>query len=491
MYSLSPTNCPSNGCHTCRNHDAVCSTTRRPSVRFIAGITESLRLAGIFGFVYLETSLRTLLTLVYALFPFKFALDVLYRKASFLQHLFSKRFEGPSSCQQDSVDLLHEMGFMCDEVSCITEDGFHLILHRLRATRGAMLNERPPVLLLHGLLMSDEVFLISKPVSIAVDLYEAGYDVWLGNNRGNKYSWRHNEYMRDDQRYWDFSIDDMARFDIPTMIDTVLNATNQTQLAFIGFSNGTAQMFAALSNNSSSSLSEKVSVFVALAPACRIVDLNPSSVALRWFYPLIGSSQRFFGWIFGYQAFLQVTLAWQRILSTRMFTSLILWCLKALFTWNCQNIKEPTLSRLFGHIYSTTSTKTVHHWFRMLHSKRFESYPDPTADRDPAISVPVYRIDRIGVPVHLFYGGRDRLCDIKWIEQTVPNCTSHRVPHYEHLDFLAAFDLPETTFNLVRAVLAKYSTISSQINDTTQESLPSAPMTPDLRQSRSQLQRHI
>lgn len=482
MYSLSPTSCPSSaGCHTCRLREAT-----RPSkaVGFLSGISESMRLAGILGFVYLESSLRTILTLVYALFPFKSALDLLYRKASFLQQLFSKRFEGPFSCQQDSVELLHELGYKCDECPCVTEDGFHLVLHRIRGNNTTMLNDRPPVLLLHGLLMSDEVFLLSKSSSIAIYLYEAGYDVWLGNNRGNKYSWRHNEYLRDDQQYWDFSIDHMARFDIPTMINTVLTATGHAKLAFIGFSNGTAQMFAALSNNASSSLVDKVSVFVALAPACRIVDLNPSSVALKWFYPLIGSSQRLFGWLFGHQAFLQVTLTWQRILSPSMFTALILWCLKALFSWDCHSIREPTLSKLFGHIYSTTSTKTVHHWFRMLHSKRFESYPDPSADRDPAVSVPVYRIDRIGIPVHLFCGGRDRLSDIQWIQQTVPDCTSHLVPHYEHLDFLAAHDLPKTTFGPVRTVLEKYMSKS----DSTQESLSPSAVTTNSRQSGTELQ---
>jgi len=44
----------------------------------------------------------------------------------------------------------------------------------------------------------------------ALTLARAGYDVWLGNNRGNKYSNTHKTLTTKDADYWNFYQQDMA-----------------------------------------------------------------------------------------------------------------------------------------------------------------------------------------------------------------------------------------------------------------------------------------
>ena len=68
-----------------------------------------------------------------------------------------------------------------------------------------------------------------------------------------------------DAAFWNFGIDEYALYDIPDSIEYILDATGESSVSYVGFSQGTAQAFAALSIHPK--LNQKINVFVALAPA--------------------------------------------------------------------------------------------------------------------------------------------------------------------------------------------------------------------------------
>ena len=51
----------------------------------------------------------------------------------------------------------------------------------------------------------------------------AGYDVWLGNSRGNTFSQGHVTLDRDkdEEKYWNFDWHEMGLFDIPATLDYI------------------------------------------------------------------------------------------------------------------------------------------------------------------------------------------------------------------------------------------------------------------------------
>ena len=78
-------------------------------------------------------------------------------------------------------------------------------------------------------------------------LADAGYDVWLGNARGNVYSRQNNRMSPSHPDFWRFSWHEIGVIDIPTMIDFITAATGQQQIHYVGHSQGTTVYFVMLS----------------------------------------------------------------------------------------------------------------------------------------------------------------------------------------------------------------------------------------------------
>lgn len=177
---------------------------------------------------------------------------------------FAADVAGNHIAHSDTVQsYLANYGLSVEEHNVTTDDGYILMTHRL-ANEGA-----PVIHLQHGLLDSTWQWIDNSPeLSLALRLYGLGYDVWMGNNRGNLFSNTHATMNSSfNKEYWAFSFSDMGRHDVPALVGYILNATNKSKLSYIGHSQGTAQMFVAMTDPQvKSQLADKVNLFIALSP---------------------------------------------------------------------------------------------------------------------------------------------------------------------------------------------------------------------------------
>lgn len=130
---------------------------------------------------------------------------------------------------------------------------------------------KPAVVFLHGLLDSSDGFVISQiGKAPAVLAARAGYDVWLGNNRGNKYSLMHRTFdPAYDNEFWDHSFVEFGKYDVPAFIDYAKNQTGLAKVSVIAHSQGTNTMFYGMASNPEY-FKKSVNLFVALSPSARL-----------------------------------------------------------------------------------------------------------------------------------------------------------------------------------------------------------------------------
>lgn len=68
----------------------------------------------------------------------------------------------------------------------------------------------------------------------------------MANVRGTTYSRNHTTLNPDKPEFWNFSWNEIGVFDIPAIIDYILAYSNQSQLIYVGHSQGVASIFVTL-----------------------------------------------------------------------------------------------------------------------------------------------------------------------------------------------------------------------------------------------------
>lgn len=148
--------------------------------------------------------------------------------------------------EDDSLELIKRAGYQGEAHEVETEDGYILKMQRIVPSSGTSL--KPPVFLMHGMIAASSDYLITGPkIALAYYLSDNGYDVWLGNARGNKHSMNHKTLSPNSGDFWKFSWHEIGHYDLPAMIDHVLKVTGSSRAFYVGHSQGTTSLLVFLS----------------------------------------------------------------------------------------------------------------------------------------------------------------------------------------------------------------------------------------------------
>ncbi|KAK4007766.1 gastric triacylglycerol lipase [Daphnia magna] len=365
-----------------------------------------------------------------------------------------------------SPEIIIYRGYPVELHTVLTEDGYLLGIHRIPYGRTAISRQKGPkrpVFLQHGLLNSDADWLINPTDrALAFILADRGYDVWLGNARGNAYSKRHVKLDVNEEEFWDFSWDEIGRYDIPACINYVLRKTGSRKLTYIGHSMGTAVFWVAMITNPE--LNNKIEVMMALAPAASVANVKSFVRLSAAFVDPIESFLR----LIRTRAFLPNTGIHRRIREVfceRTLKEATL-CRNLIFLIagaDPHNFNITALPVISGHNPSGTSVRTVSQFAKSFNLgqtfTRYDYGPQGNFEHYGQGVPPEYDLNLVTAPVYLFWGENDLLTtpeDVAWLASKLPNLkASIRVdyPLFNHWDFLWSVNVNELLYNRLLTLL--------------------------------------
>ncbi|KAH1022243.1 hypothetical protein HUJ04_011667 [Dendroctonus ponderosae] len=171
-------------------------------------------------------------------------------------------------------EIIHHLGYPVQTYRVVTKDGYILTLFHMPNDGSRNPHaKKHPVYLQHGLVATCNNFLALQKDSLAFVLWDAGYDVWLGNYRGTYPSEEHVNLTTRDEKFWETSMDDVPLIDLPAIFHTILaHSKPDSKIIYIGHSLGTtfALMYASEFPNEAKSI---IKMFVLLCPAYTLKNM--------------------------------------------------------------------------------------------------------------------------------------------------------------------------------------------------------------------------
>ncbi|CAD7078751.1 unnamed protein product [Hermetia illucens] len=358
-----------------------------------------------------------------------------------------------------TVGLIFKYGFPVEKYNVTTQDGYVLEVHRIPKPG------KQPVLLQHGFLDSSATFVLMGPdKGLAYILSQQGYDVWLGNSRGNRYSRKHVNISADDERFWKFSWHEMGVYDLPAVIDFILRKSDFPKLHYIGHSQGTTSFFVMCSQRPN--YNSKILLMQAFAPVVYFFNVRtPFKTLLKnsldtmsfasstlGLYELLPNLKRLSNF--------SQTACWEHV-QTHKYCSNLLFILAG---YNEPQMNMTMLPVVYGHIPAGASIMQLIHYGQILKSGVFQQYDYGRLAnflRYRTFEPPRYNLSRVTAPVILHYADNDYLSapeDVETLAKQLPGIVSKRmVPmrRFNHIDFIWGINSKELLYSHVISNMKK------------------------------------
>lgn len=149
----------------------------------------------------------------------------------------------------DYKSFISNLNLNLEEIQVVTEDRYVNTIWALTSKDENNRNGKS-ILIQHGLLDSSFTWLILAEKSITKLLCDEGYKVYLPNMRGNQFSKSHLDYDSTlNSDFWDFSFDEMAQYDLPSIVNLIKKRDGVEKIDYMGHSQGTLIFFLAYMND--------------------------------------------------------------------------------------------------------------------------------------------------------------------------------------------------------------------------------------------------
>ncbi|KAI4500663.1 hypothetical protein M0802_004255 [Mischocyttarus mexicanus] len=300
---------------------------------------------------------------------------------------------------------------------------------------------------------------------LAFLLADEGYDVWVGNYRGNTYSRSHVNMTTDDPNFWKFSYHDMGLYDIPQSIDYILNYTKSKKLFFIGHSMGTTSSYVMLSTKQS--YNNKMRLVISLAPTSYFKEKFPPYLdTISKLVPLVKT-------MFDEQGIYEV-LPQSRLFKliglnfcnkNSIFLSICTEIIYRISGRDTEQLNESILPFIWTYVPAGSSFQAVYHYYQNYVTGNFEAYDYGYEDnlihyKTP--KPPTYKVNKIVAPVALIYGINDVLTSEKSVKvltkklSNVVTCEAVPYKNFGHLDFIIANDVKSLVFDRILQLMKDF-----------------------------------
>ena len=151
-----------------------------------------------------------------------------------------------------------DLGYDYDMYTVTTSDNWELSMFRILPKTGTtMLTDQVPILLQHSSMMDSLSWLQAQPDDLdpmPMQLVDRGFDVWMANSRGTKYSNTNADFPKADEDHfsyemmkqnvlkYNFSWAEQGEIDTPAFIDKILEVTAQEKVSYVGYGEATTSL---------------------------------------------------------------------------------------------------------------------------------------------------------------------------------------------------------------------------------------------------------